>query len=556
MTVFYEAALLATIGICSWIALDLVFASSWRRRIASVAALATAGGLFAVGTLLLQGASEPSEVLAARRVLFLGIALLGPAWLWCALEGRSPGWTSRGKWVLAALAAPTLAMYSTLYWDTRGWFTDWVALPAEHGPLFYVNALYTWGLIGAGLWVSLHARDTALPLTSRHRILISLAVGLPLALNLVYVVAGIPGADPTPVMIGFSALALRSVVLDVVWSDNYLPFARSEVMEQMETGCIVANLHGSIVDANLAARQLFGGEALEGRSLGDVLAELRRRRFVELEAREFSLTRRGEVVGIGAVVTDRTAQRRLERQVDVATRLEALGHLGAGVAHEVNNPLAYLTANLEMLAPLIDRVAEAETRAKLPEELRILAKEAPSLLADSREGADRIDRIVDHLSTLSMRPAEKVERQPIDLRNAIGRAREMAIFGQGGATIRVRCSGRPTAFAAESDVVHILLHLLLNALRAGGEGANVEVRVEAEDEQTVVQVLDDGPGVPDSDLPYVFDPFFTTERPGRLGMGLSLCWQLARHNGGSIDVRNRSEGGAEFTLALPASEPV
>jgi signal transduction histidine kinase len=551
---FYETALLATIGICSWIALDLVFAASWRRRIASVAVLATAAGLFAAGTLLLQAAAGPADVLVARRVLFLGVAWLGPAWLWCALEGRSPGWTSRGAWVLAGLFAPTLAMYSTFYWDGSGWFTDWYARPAEHGPLFYVNALYTWGLIGSGLWVSLRSSDAALPLTSRHRIFVLLSVGLPLLANLFYVLTGSPGADPTPIMLGFSALTLRSVVLDVVWSDNYLPFARSEVMEQMETGCIVADLQGSVVDANLAARRLAEGAPLEGRKLTELLAELRRHPSAELEAREFSLTRRGKVVGIGAVITDRTVQRRLERQVEVTTRLQALGHLGSGVAHEVNNPLAYLTANLEMLAPLIDRVAERETRAKLPEEVRVLAKEAPALLADSREGADRIDRVVDHLSTLSLRQPEKVDPHLLDLRTAIGRAREMAIFGQGGATIRVRCSGRPTAFAAESDVVHILFNLMLNALRAGGAAANVEVHAQTEDERAVVQVLDDGPGIPDADLPHVFDPLFTTGRPGRLGMGLSLCWQLARHNGGSIDVRNRSEGGAVFALVLPATE--
>jgi signal transduction histidine kinase len=551
--VFYEIALIATIGICSWIALGLLSGSSWRRRIASVVALATAAGLQASGELLLHAADGAADVITARRILFLGVSMLGPAWLWCAMEGRSPGWTSRGRWVLAAVAAPSLAIYSTLYWDSQGWFTEWYARPAEHGPLFYVQAFYTWALMGFGLYTFLRSRPASIPLTPRHRSLVLLAVGLPLSANLVYVLAGLPASDPTPILFAVSALALRSVVLDVVWGDNYLPFARNEVMEQMETGCVVADLQGSIVDANRAARRLMKDEPLEGRSLDSFLAELRRRRSADLEAQEFPLERRGQRVGIGAVITDRTAQRRLERHVELTTRLEALGHLGSGVAHEVNNPLAYLTANLEMLAPLIDQVASPESREKLPEELRFLAQEAPSLLSDSREGADRIDRIVDQLSAMSMRREEKVDPQLVDLRTAIGRAREMAIFGRGDATIRVESDGRSMAFAAESDVVHILLHLLLNALRTGG-GANVDVRIESKDDTAIVHVLDDGPGIPEADLPYVFDPLFTTGRPGRLGMGLSHCWQLARHNGGSIDVRNRAAGGAAFTLTLPASE--
>ena len=79
------------------------------------------------------------------------------------------------------------------------------------------------------------------------------------------------------------------------------------------------------------------------------------------------------------------------------------------------------------------------------------------------------------------------------------------------------------------------------------------LEVEAGAEEASVRVADQGPGIAEHDLPHLFEPFYTTRRPGtHMGLGLSLCWELARRSGGRLEAENRPGGGAAFTLWLPA----
>lgn len=548
----YSVALLCTVGICAWVVLDLIFASTWRRRIFSVAALGVAVGLFAAGDLLLIGAVEPEQVLASRRILFLGLALLGPAWFWSALEARTHG-PSMGRNLLVALvAAPSLAIYSALYWDQGGhFFVNWYSRPPQHGPLFFAHAAYSWLLIGVGLALLLNWRPRqAIPLTRTHRSLLVLAAGVPLAANLVFVLTDFPSRDPTPVILGVSGLAMRRVILDMIWGAYYLPFARNEVVEQMETGFVVADQQGLIVDSNAAARRLLGSAALDGQPIHELNAKIERETAGNLEPRGFWLKRGDQPVGAGLLIADRTEKRHLEQQAELATRLEGLGHLAAGVSHEINNPLTYLMVNLDLLEPVVAHAA-AQSQAALPPDLRRIAKESPELLDSSREGAERIRRIVEQLAELAMRPDEAADPTSIELSKTIERAKAMALLGQPEAKLRHSLSGDAHAFASERDVTYILLQLLLNAIRETGKEGEVEIRVSPNLGGSAIEVLDDGPGIPIKDLPYVFDPLFTTGRPERLGMGLSLCFQLAKKNGGRVEAMNRPEGGACFRLWLP-----
>jgi len=322
-------------------------------------------------------------------------------------------------------------------------------------------------------------------------------------------------------------------------------------VEQMETGFVVADQQGQIVDSNAAARRLLGSAALDGQPIHELNTKIEEETTRNLEPRTFWLKRGNQPVGAGLLVTDRTEQRHLEEQAELATRLEGLGHLAAGVSHEINNPLTYLIVNLDLLAPLVAHAA-SESPTGLPADLRRLAKESPELLDSSREGADRIRRIVEQLASLAMRPDEASNPTSIELSKAIERAKTMALLGQPDAVIRHLYSGEPRSFASERDVTYIVLQLILNAVRETGKEGEVEIRVSPHLGGSLIEVLDDGPGIPAKDLPYVFDPLFTTGRPERLGLGLSLCFQLAKKNGGSIEAMNRPERGACFRLWLPS----
>ena len=549
----YELALVGTVGVCGWITLDLLVAGAWRHRIASVATLAAAALCWAAGELFVCHAETASDVVAARRFLFLGVCALGPAWLWSALEARSPGWARRRWWALSAIALLSLASYSALYWDGAMLFFDWYGKPPRHGPLFFVHGGYSWILVLLGLHVFLRSlSEIGVPRSGSDRWLITAAVLGPLLGNVGHVTLGVPSWDPTPIVLGASAVAVRSVVLDLTWGAHYLPFSRGEVVEQMETGFLVADQRGYVVDCNRAAKAWLEGRAPEGRRLGEVVEEIRSRKSLDLEVKGFWLKRRGQAVGVGAVIADRTAARRAEREIEMANRLVALGHLAAGVAHEVNNPLSYISANLSLLKPFVQEASDTERRGALPADVHEVAEEAEAMLSQSLEGVERIRLIVDQLGAFAERSDDESVRRVLDLTGPTEKAMEMVRFGWGKISVRLKHTGPvPIVHANESEVVHIVFHLLLNAFQAGGENAVIDVELGHREGGAIVSVADRGPGIPSDHMPHIFDPFFTTGRPGRLGLGLSLSWEMARHNGGRIEADNRLEGGAIFTLWLP-----
>ena len=550
MMLLYEAALLATIAVVGWIVLDIASDPFRRRRLAAVGALALSALAWSAGELLVQDAASGAERILARRLLFAGVCSLPAAWLWSAFLAARPTAPPRRR-LLVSLALPGALVYSCLFWDRGGLFLDWYAMPPVRGPLFFAYAAWAWLLIAAGTAVLLRAaprREGGL------RVAIVAGALLPIAANAEHVLLHWTVADPTPIALGAAALLFRGLVLDFAFVSAQPPIARAEVVAQMRDGVLVADPAGRVVDWNEASERILGIAPLDNRPLGALLAELRRERGREVEIRSFPLERRGRSFAYGAVLVDRTELRRFEQRLELATRLQALGVLASGVAHEVNNPLTYVSANLVLLEPLVAELAKPEQRAKLPDALQERAGEGPELVAYCREGAERIQRIVEKLGQFSRRGASPEAPRLHDIVAPVARA--AAMFGLGNPDCRIGVSKPetlPWVNAAELDVIHIVLHLLLNATQMGGDDVPIAIDLGATEKEVWVRVSDGGPGIPENDLPHVFDPFFTTRRPGpNLGLGLSLCWELARRNGGRLEVESRSEGGAAFTLTLPA----
>jgi signal transduction histidine kinase len=554
MNLLYEAALLTTIAVVGWIVLDVASDPRRRRRLTPVGVLALSALLWAAGELLLQHAATGDQRIAVRRLLFAGVCALPAAWVWSAFAAARP-FERRPAWLFPLLLAPGLFVWSCLFWDRSGLFIDWYAFPPQRGPLVVPFAVYAWTLIAVGAAVLLRAvpgSDAGL----RLRAIIVTAALLPVLANAEHVLLHLTVADPTPIALGGSALLLRALVLDYAWASAEPPLGREEVVEQMRDGVLVADLAGQIVEWNAASEKILGSSVLDGRPLGASLAALRRRRGREIEVRSFPLARRGRTFALGVVLVDRTELRRSELRLEMATRHEALGVLASGVAHEINNPLTYVSANLALLDPLVEALDSEPLRSLLPADLRGRAAEAPDLLADCREGTERIQRIVEKLALYTDRGSASEMARPHDVAFPVQKAIAMVGFGKPGWQIQVeRPDWLPLVNAVEADVVHVVLHLLLNAIQMGGEQVPISIELGGDGRVVSVRVCDGGPGIPDEDLPHVFDPFFTTRRPGpNLGLGLSLCWELARRSGGRLEAENRPEGGAAFTLWLPVAD--
>jgi signal transduction histidine kinase len=240
----------------------------------------------------------------------------------------------------------------------------------------------------------------------------------------------------------------------------------------------------------------------------------------------------------------------LEKRLTHAQKLEALGRLVAGVAHEINNPLSFVLANLDHVAKeLVDQEDEWGGRAR---ELREAAEEA-------HVGGRRIRQIVQDLTSFS-RPDHPAP-ETVVLEEVMQFALRMArpAFP---AEVRVRTAFAeiPPLRASSGELSQVFLNLLVNAghaiqgLAPERQVISVEIGPAAEG-RVLVAVRDTGVGIPEALLASVFDPFFTTQPQGEgTGLGLSICHGIIQRLGGEISIESKEGIGTSVLVDLPAAE--
>jgi signal transduction histidine kinase len=240
----------------------------------------------------------------------------------------------------------------------------------------------------------------------------------------------------------------------------------------------------------------------------------------------------------------------------LADRMASIGTLAAGVAHEINNPLAYMIANLDVVGQALGHAAAcAEPAGGMGDAL----VEAQALLREVRHGAERVRQIVRDLKTFS-RLDEDV-RAPVDVRALLDATVNMA-WMELRHRARLVKDYRPVSpvLAHEARLGQVWLNLLLNAAQAIPEGATErnEIRIvtRSDDGRVVVEVHDTGAGIPPEHLGRLFDPFFTTKPIGvGTGLGLYTCHNIVAALGGGIAVESEVGRGTMFRVTLPAAHP-
>jgi len=262
------------------------------------------------------------------------------------------------------------------------------------------------------------------------------------------------------------------------------------------------------------------------------------------------------------------ALKRTQQQLLHSEKMASLGQLVAGVAHELNNPISFVLGNVHALRRYCDRLqtymgalhakaGEAEL-ATLRQQLRIehLLSDLPSLIEGTLEGAQRTADIVHGLKRFSA--MDSGERAPVDLNRVIERAIHWVQKGVPVSPALQWLPGVPLqVLGSEGQLQQVLMNLLQNAFDATGAlpPAQRQVIVESvlQDGRAQVRVRDNGPGIAPEHLTRIFDPFFTTKPVGKgTGLGLSISYGIVDQHGGQLSVRNLPDGGAEFTLELPA----
>jgi signal transduction histidine kinase len=258
-------------------------------------------------------------------------------------------------------------------------------------------------------------------------------------------------------------------------------------------------------------------------------------------------------------VRDVTEERDMEVQRLQAEKLASIGMLAAGVAHEINNPAAFVLANIEALAGQMRLIDDKLKSVPDPASRRAMADvlfEATAILQESKEGMARIHRIVRDLGSFSH--ADDGSSAPINVNSAIESSLTM-LRNELKYRARVERDLKSTmaVHANSARLGQVFLNLIMNAAQALDEAGVkrnlVIVRSFDENQQVVVEVQDNGPGIAPEIVPRVFDSFFTTKPAGvGTGLGLPISQGIVRSLGGELSVESRPGQGATFRVSLPA----
>ena len=235
--------------------------------------------------------------------------------------------------------------------------------------------------------------------------------------------------------------------------------------------------------------------------------------------------------------------RHLEEQLLHADRLVILGELTAGIAHEINQPLTAIAAYADAGCKLLEQIDEAQ------------ARNMQSICERIGGQARRAGEVVQRLRGLVR--TGKVSKARHDL-NAIIRnillLFEFEIKKMGTELVFRPLEPLEPMYVDAIQIQQILVNLIKNGLdsiaEAGRHGGRVEVRVEQTGMEVRISVTDNGPGVPEELRPQLFEPFFTT-KPKGVGLGLSICKNIAAAHGGALHYQQPPEGGSRFVLSLP-----
>ncbi len=342
--------------------------------------------------------------------------------------------------------------------------------------------------------------------------------------------------------------------------------ASEDILRSVPSGVVTLDRDLRILTMNPAAREILGvPEPAEGQSqsvddLGQAIASAVRRalagepaerRRIEVRTQTRHPGRGGLLVGMsvselrnnenettGSVIVfnDLTAIRELEERVRLREQMTHLGEMSAGIAHELRNPMGVIAGYADLLAK---NISEDDPRSKA--------------VGAIREEIRTMNRVIKEFLDFAG-PMNEPNRAPVAVRDLVETVLETCEDDSGSIETQVLIDPALTVFADEMLLKQALWNLIRNAREAMTPGGGV-VSVSAEDADTAtvrIHVADSGPGLPPEDIRKIFLPFHTT-KDGGTGLGLSIVHKIVTCHGGSISARNRTEGGAVFTVELPSA---
>jgi PAS domain S-box-containing protein len=317
------------------------------------------------------------------------------------------------------------------------------------------------------------------------------------------------------------------VVLVSTAAERFIGLPREQILgKTVEEIFTDANMLGRIVLDAFALHQLIPQREIE----------LENKRKVQI-ALDF-IAERGERIGALLTMRDAESVRRIENEIELSRRLAAIGRLTQGVAHEVKNPINAIVVHLELLREKI-REIDPNTRRHMD----IIGSEI-----------HRLDRVVQTLVDFN-RPVE-LRLTSFDLRRLVEEVAMLAgpEAALRGIEVKTRIAPQPLPIKADNDLVkQALLNVVLNGVQAMERGGVLSVVVRREDSIALIEVQDQGKGIPPDIQDKIFNLYFTTKKSGS-GIGLAMSYRVLQMHSGSLDFTTELGAGTTFRLSLPLAE--
>ncbi len=239
------------------------------------------------------------------------------------------------------------------------------------------------------------------------------------------------------------------------------------------------------------------------------------------------------------IINDITEQKNLQEELFRTEKMAGIGTLAAGIAHELNNPLAAIMGTTEIMLSEVDEQSEHKEYLE-------------DILSYSKTAAD----VIKELSIYS-RKEEVKESQEVEIIKVLEFSLRLATRAKDTENIEVKRNyhALPTLQANESELQQLFLNLIVNAIQAMDGAGTLTLSCVEKDQFVYISVIDTGCGIPEKNINHLFTPFFTTKSPGTgTGLGLTNSYNIAEKMGGRIRVRSEEHVGSEFTVIFPLSD--
>jgi len=559
-----------------------ILARDSRHSVNRIGAVLTSGAaIWAFCEVLWNSASNPSTVHWLVRVSSIGWVAIGPLGLHLFLEvtGAHETPLRRALPALYAVSAIFLAIALGTDWIHPGVERSYWGWAYQLGPAYGLFYVFTVSCLLVGLALGVRdVRSSTSPGERSQARLLMVGILVPL------VVASL--TDGLLPLFGVQVPRLGTASFTILggtiaWAIHHYGYSllvpgafASEILGTLPDGVALLRLDGRVRSANSGMARLAGRSArqLQGLPLLERIRDLDRDPASEPCERECWLEswsagaipvsvsisvlrdKQHSPIGLVLVARDLREVANLRRRLLTAGRLAAVGELAAGIAHEINNPIAFVHANLGSLGKLQQSIG-ALLPTNAPPELRDSLREGRELVEESLDGVDRVIAIVRDVKAFSHAgggPREFVALNPL-LDSVLRVARPQL----GANTPIERHYGEiPPVQGASPELMQVFLNLIINASHAVRDDEAIRLYTGLENGRVVVRIEDEGCGIEPGVLERVFDPFFTTKPVGDgTGLGLAISYRIVRDHGGDLGVDSQPGRGTCFRVELPAVVP-